>query len=76
MGIIDLTVSCPFCEEWSMHLKSVNTMPVKKKYERLNVEESVEVTLQFICLECKEESIVSILDHGWTTTMSQPQSKP
>ena len=30
MGIIDLTVSCPFCKEDGMHLKSVNTMPVKK----------------------------------------------
>ena len=73
MDTIDLTVCCPFCKEGSMHLKSVNTMPVKKKYERLNVEDSVEVTLYFICLACHEDSKVSVLDHGWTTTMSQSQ---
>ena len=73
MDIIDLTVCCPFCKEGGMHLKSVNTMPVKKKYERLNVEDCVEVVLEFICLGCNKESIVSVRDHGWGTTMSQPQ---
>ena len=73
MDIIDLTVCCPFCKENGMHLKSVYTMPVKKKYDRLKVQDSVEVVLQFICLACNKESIVSVLDHGWTTTISQPQ---